>query len=166
MADRTFANGSPNCKTRLTPKIRTIFRSASPINLEPIWKVRVHPDAANVRAAIPERPSFSHEKRKNGPWRTRTVGRRMQLRGEGAGIVGMPPKPVANRPKLGVDKQLRAKRARMENQPEWRNWQTRQVEGLVPVMGVQVQVLSPAINQGNGLWQMPTVALFFSKLTW
>ena len=50
--------------------------------------------------------------------------------------------------------------------PEWRNWQTRQVEGLVPVMGVQVQVLSPAINQGNGLWRMPTVALVLSKLTW
>ncbi len=29
--------------------------------------------------------------------------------------------------------------------PEWRNWQTRQVEGLVPVKGVQVQVLSPAL---------------------
>jgi hypothetical protein len=32
-----------------------------------------------------------------------------------------------------------------EIRPEWRNWQTRQVEGLVPVMGVQVQVLSPAL---------------------
>src|SRR5262245_36945925 len=29
---------------------------------------------------------------------------------------------------------------------EWRNWQTRQVEGLVPVKGVQVQVLSPALE--------------------
>jgi hypothetical protein len=28
--------------------------------------------------------------------------------------------------------------------PEWRNWQTRQVEGLVTVKVVQVQVLSPA----------------------
>ena len=29
--------------------------------------------------------------------------------------------------------------------PEWRNWQTRQVEGLVAVKAVQVQVLSPAV---------------------
>ncbi len=35
--------------------------------------------------------------------------------------------------------------------PEWRNWQTRQVEGLVPVKGVQVQVLSPALKAGQGV---------------
>ena len=35
------------------------------------------------------------------------------------------------------------------SKPEWRNWQTRQVEGLVPVMGVQVQVLSPALYRAR-----------------
>ena len=34
--------------------------------------------------------------------------------------------------------------------PGWRNWQTRQVEGLVPVKGVQVQVLSPALDEAQG----------------
>src|SRR5713101_5693796 len=29
-------------------------------------------------------------------------------------------------------------------QPKWRNWQTRQVQDLVPVMGVEVRVLSSA----------------------
>ena len=29
--------------------------------------------------------------------------------------------------------------------PEWRNWQTRQLEGLVRLIRVQVQVLSPAL---------------------
>ena len=34
-------------------------------------------------------------------------------------------------------------------EPEWRNWQTRQVEGLVRVNLVQVQVLSPALQSGQ-----------------
>ncbi len=29
--------------------------------------------------------------------------------------------------------------------PEWRNWQTRQLEGLVGFFLVQVQILSPAL---------------------
>ena len=40
----------------------------------------------------------------------------------------------------------RVRMVQLKCQPEWRNWQTRQVEGLVPVMGVQVQVLSPALS--------------------
>ena len=38
---------------------------------------------------------------------------------------------------------------RMPTEPEWRNWQTRQVEGLVRVNLVQVQVLSPALQSGQ-----------------
>src|SRR5580658_7249983 len=40
---------------------------------------------------------------------------------------------------------------------EWRNWQTRQVEGLVPVKGVQVQVLSPALQAGQGVTAKPVL---------
>ncbi len=35
--------------------------------------------------------------------------------------------------------------------PKWRNWQTRQLQELVPVQGVQVQVLSSALMQDEGL---------------
>ena len=35
--------------------------------------------------------------------------------------------------------------------PEWRNWQTRQVEGLVTLKVVQVQVLSPAVQSGQAV---------------
>ena len=30
--------------------------------------------------------------------------------------------------------------------PKWRNWQTRQVQDLVPVKGVEVRVLSSALD--------------------
>src|SRR6266481_2611680 len=33
-------------------------------------------------------------------------------------------------------------------QPKWRNWQTRQVQDLVPVKGVEVRVLSSAVSRG------------------
>ena len=39
---------------------------------------------------------------------------------------------------------IRDKLTAQSTAPEWRNWQTRQVEGLVGVNPVQVQVLSPA----------------------
>ncbi len=48
----------------------------------------------------------------------------------------------------------------MLRKPEWWNWQTRQVEGLVPVMGVQVQVLSPAIITGQGVTVIPNLLPF------
>ena len=48
------------------------------------------------------------------------------------------------------------------SKPEWRNWQTRQVEGLVPVMGVQVQVLSPAFAT-KGLRAIRAESFLFSE---
>src|SRR5216684_4619563 len=52
-----------------------------------------------------------------------------------------------------------------EIRPEWRNWQTRQVEGLVPVMGVQVQVLSPALVTVKGFTSRRREP-FFVAIAW
>src|SRR5262245_9097917 len=47
-------------------------------------------------------------------------------------------------------------------EPEWRNWQTRQVEGLVTVKVVQVQVLSPALVSVEGFTSMRRKPFFFA----
>lgn len=44
-----------------------------------------------------------------------------------------------------LDLRLRGQsRNELHSRPEWRNWQTRQLEGLVGFFLVQVQILSPA----------------------
>jgi integrase len=41
--------------------------------------------------------------------------------------------------------------SRTRTEPKWRNWQTRQVQDLVPVKGVEVRVLSSAVLVTKGL---------------
>src|SRR5438270_13735969 len=43
--------------------------------------------------------------------------------------------------------------------PKWRNWQTRQVQDLVPVTGVEVRVLSSALFSAQG-WLHTRATLF------
>ena len=47
-------------------------------------------------------------------------------------------------------------------QPKWRNWQTRQVQDLVPVKGVEVRVLSSAILKGQGFRSTDLPLAFFA----
>src|SRR6266480_2016924 len=45
--------------------------------------------------------------------------------------------------------------------PKWRNWQTRQVQDLVPLTGVEVRVLSSAFLSGQGLRSTNLPLAFF-----
>src|SRR6516165_5803127 len=47
--------------------------------------------------------------------------------------------------------------------PKWRNWQTRQVQDLVPVKGVEVRVLSSALRNEKDLGQTPRVLFSFPR---
>ena len=50
-------------------------------------------------------------------------------------------------------------------EPKWRNWQTRQVQDLVPVTGVEVQVLSSALQiRARGYGKSGLLALLCRKV--
>ena len=51
------------------------------------------------------------------------------------------------------------------DQPKWRNWQTRQVQDLVPVQGVEVRVLSSAPGiEGLGSWRLKPFVVFHGTI--